>query len=459
MVSLKLRKRLKFNKEKIEKIKIDNLPSILKDKEIKLTDCIGPAYYKMYISIKNQEKVHYWLKGGRGSLKSAFACICIIKMMTEDFKNGKVTHAVALRKVKDTIKDSIFQNLLWAIDILKVGDLWQSTKSPMKLWIGENTILFRGSNGQEDHKKIKSIKFKNGFCKYALYEEVTEFFGMDEIHSINQSLFRGTDEAIAFYMYNPPPSRNSWVNKEAKKKVSNRYVHHSTYLEAPSKWLGTVFINEAKTMKKYNLRGYNHMYMGEEIGEGLEIYPPITPDNPNGLVEYRSITDEEIRNFITVYRGLDFGYSHASCYIETFYDPIKQIIYVVDEVYLYGANNYLLANKIHEKAGKMYIRGDSEDPRTINEMCEYGLNVGKAKKGKDSKSHGIMWVKSQAKVVVDKKRTPNVANDIENYEKKKDKDGNIIDDFPDEQDGSAALRYSLEEFILNFKLKFGGLRR
>ena len=88
-------------------------------------------------------------------------------------------------------------------------------------------------------------------------------------------------------------------------------------------------------------------------------------------------------------------------------------------------------------------------------MILYGLNVGKAKKGKDSKSHGIMWLKGRAKIVIDKKRTPNIANDFETYEYKKDKEGKIIYDFPDEPDGSAAVRYGLEKYILDSKLKFG----
>jgi PBSX family phage terminase large subunit len=423
--------------------------------EVDLIDCIGTAYYDLFWDIEDKKHLHYLLGGGRGSLKSSFAFIYTIYSMTRDALNGDVTHTVALRKVKDTIYDSVFENLLWAIDILGLSSYWHYTKSPMRIWFQESTILFRGCANQRDYEKIKSIKFKKGYCKIALFEELTEFSGMDEIRQILASLFRGGDDAIAFYMYNPPASCNNWVNKESKIEMPNRRYHHSTYKEAPREWLGEVFFQEAETLKLQNYRKYSHMYLGEEIGEGLEIYPAKTKDNPNGVLELRTITDEEIKQFDKIDRGLDFGYSHASCYLEAYYDKQNDIVYVIDEVYLYGAANFMLATKIKEKAGGHYINGDSEDPRTINEMNLLKLNVGKAKKGKDSKPHGIKWIQDRSKIVCDKKRTPNVAADLQCYEYKKDKDGNIIYDFPDEPDGSAALRYALERYIIDSKIKFG----
>lgn len=177
------------------------------------------------------------------------------------------------------------------------------------------------------------------------------------------------------------------------------------------------------------------MYLGEEIGEGLEIYPPFTVDNPDGLVEYRTISDEEIINFTHLDRGFDPGYSHAACYAEVYYDFEKAWVYIIDEVYLYGANNQILYLKIKEKAGTFYIAADNEDPRLINEFNLYGLNMGKTIKGKDSKDHGIKWLQDRGKIIIDKKRTPNIANDFQNYEFKKNKEGKIIYDYPEEPDG------------------------
>jgi phage terminase large subunit len=416
---------------------------------VNLLDHIGSNYDEMFYDLQSNKHLHYWLHGGRGSLKGSFVYLYIIWSMTIAMSKNEIIHSIMLRKVKDTISDSIFTNLLWAIDILHLKTFWSYTINPLKMTCGENQILFRGCANQRDYEKIKSIKFKNGKVKYVVFEELTEFYGWDEILDILQSILRGTDIANVFYMYNPPPSKNNWVNNECKVIRNDRLVHASTYLTAPKEWLGKIFIQEAEMLKKLNPRKYNHMYLGEVIGEGLEIYQN---------VEIRTITDLEIKKMDIINRGLDFGYTHASCYCETYFDIKNDIIYIIDEIYLYGSNNFTLASKIKDKAGNRLITGDSEDPRTINEMNLYGLNVRGTKKGHDSKAHGIKWLSDRVKIVIDKKRCPNIANDFICYEKKKDKNGNIIEDYPNEPDGSASCRYSLEKYILNKKLIFGGLK-
>jgi phage terminase large subunit len=268
---------------------------------------------------------------------------------------------------------------------------------------------------------------------------------MDEIRQILASLLRGedNDRAKVFYSYNPPPSKNNWVNKEMHTKRYDRLIHRSTYLKAPKKWLGRIFLDEADQLKKANQRKYDHMYLGLEIGEGLEIY--------NNL-EVRTITNTEIQKMDMINRGLDFGYSHASCYVESFFDRLNDIVYVIDEIYGYKMNNRQLYDSIIQKAYTANIIADSEDPRTINELKMMGLNISGAKKGKDSKPHGIKWLSDRVKIVIDRKRCPNIAADLECYEKEKDKEGNIIEAYPDEPDGSASLRYSLERFIINKRL-------
>ena len=95
--------------------------------------------------------------------------------------------------------------------MLGVSDYWEAKVSPLKIVykVTGQEILFRSANNKEDHRKIKSIKFKKGFCKYGWYEELDEFFGMEEIRSINQSLMRGGSNYKMFYSYNPPKMLSS----------------------------------------------------------------------------------------------------------------------------------------------------------------------------------------------------------------------------------------------------------
>ena len=115
-------------------------------------------------------------------------------------------NAVVMRKVGDTLADSVYAQLIWAIEKLGVSYCWEMKISPLKLVYKPTgqEILFRSANNKEDYKKIKSIKIKRGYCKYIWYEEVDEFFGMEEIRSINQSLMRGGNIFKVFYSFNPP---------------------------------------------------------------------------------------------------------------------------------------------------------------------------------------------------------------------------------------------------------------
>jgi len=210
--------------------------------KIKLSNVIATSFKEVHREIKDDMYTHYWLGGGRGSTKSSFVAIELILGVMSD----KTANCVALRKVKDTLKDSVYEQLAWAIDILGVGAFWKFSISPLGLtYIPTGQMIkFRGA---DNPKKIKSIKFSKGYCKYIWYEEVDEFNGMEEIRMINQSLMRGGEKFIVFHSYNPPKSANNWVNTEVQLTRSDRLFHHSNYLTVPRRWLGEQFIMKLNT--------------------------------------------------------------------------------------------------------------------------------------------------------------------------------------------------------------------
>lgn len=213
---------------------IDDIPK--EDANVCLTKLIAPSFYGVHHDIKAGRHTHYWLKGGRGSTKSSFISVEIILGMMQD----AAANALVLRKVAVNLKDSVYEQLLWAIEALGVENLWQAKLSPLQLSYlptGQR-ILFRGA---DEPKKIKSTKFRKGYCKYIWYEEADEFAGMQEIRTINQSLMRGGSSFFVFYSYNPPKSQSNWVNRECLQPKANRLVHTSDYRRVPPAWWGCVF--------------------------------------------------------------------------------------------------------------------------------------------------------------------------------------------------------------------------
>lgn len=408
-----------------------------------LSKVIAPSFYEVHKDIKQGLHTHYWLKGGRGSTKSSFWAIEVIHGMMRDYQNGEFTNGVALRKVGLYLKDSVHEQLLWAIDILGVSHLWDTKSSPQSLtYYSGQKILFRGA---DKPKKIKSIKFSKGYCKYAVYEEVDEFNGIEEIRMINQSLMRGGERFVVFYSYNPPKSANNWVNAEVKLTRNDRLIHHSTYLDVPREWLGEQFFIEAEHLKATKEDNYNHEYLGEVTGTGGEVF---------GNVQIRKISDAEISEFETIRRGLDFGYAiDPLAYGTMNYDRKHKRLYIYHEVYAVGMSNFKLKEEIcKENKKNEVVLADSAEPKTISELNQYGLRVAGVKKGPDSVEYGIKFLQSLEAIIIDDIRCPNTAREFMNYELEKDANGNFKAKFPDKNNHSIdSVRYGLNYECLQFR--------
>ena len=408
---------------------------------VKLSEIIAPSFYGLHKDIKENRHTHYFVKGGRGSTKSSFISIEIILGMMKDPESN----AVALRKVGDTIVDSIFSQLIWAVEILGVSDYWETKISPLRLVYKPTgqEILFRSSANQDDYKKIKSIKIKKGYCKYVWYEELDEFFGMEEIRNINQSLLRGGDEYKVFYSYNPPKSVNNWVNAEILVERPDRVVHTSTYLDVPKEWLGEQFIIEAEYLRDTNELAYRNEYLGEPTGTGGAVFTNL---------EIRRITDEELSHYDNIIDGNDFGYAvDPNCYVQMQYDKTRRCLYIFNEIYKVGMSNRELADRIKEiKIGNSYITCDSAEPKSIDELRSLGLRVKPAKKGPDSIDYGIKFLQILEKLVIDNIRCPNTAREFSLYEYEKDKTGNFKSKYPDDNNHSIdATRYAIEDYTIS----------
>jgi phage terminase large subunit len=406
----------------------------------RLSNVIASSFYKVHKAIKEKRYTHYWLGGGRGSTKSSFVAIeTILGIMSDPEAN-----AVSLRKVKDTLKDSVFEQLQWAIEVLGVGQYWHDSVSPLSLTYiptGQK-IIFRGA---DKPKKIKSIKFARGYCKFIWYEEVDEFEGMEEIRMINQSLMRGGSSFIVFYSYNPPKSANNWVNAEVQLTRKDRLFHHSNYLTVPREWLGDQFLIEAEHLKETKPTSYQHEYLGEVTGTGGEVF-----DN----VKVRQISDDEISGFFNIKRGLDFGYAiDPLSYGVMHYDRKKKRLYIFHELFKVGMSNYALFGHIRqENITNDLVKADSAEPKSISELNQYGLRVTGVKKGPDSIEYGIKFLQDLEEIVIDDMRCPETAREFLTYELEKDANGNFKAKFPDRNNHSIDMtRYALNDEIINHK--------
>lgn len=383
------------------------------------------------------------LKGGRGSTKSSSVSLEIILGMMKDPN----ANAVALRKVKENLRESVYEQLLWAIEVLGVSHLWHDSVSPMGLTYlptGQK-IIFRGA---DKPKKVKSSKLRHGYIKYVWYEEIDEF-APEDIRTINQTFLRGGSKFVVFYSFNPPKSQRNWVNAEVLEDRTDRLVHHSTYLTVPRHWLGEQFFIEAEHLKNTKPEAYEHEYLGKVTGTGGEIFRNLT---------FRKITDEEIANFDRIKRGLDHGYAADPLhYAVMHFDKTRRRLFIFFEIHKVGMKNSAVVAAIKkENPSRKPITADSAEPRTNNEFRELGLNIVQAKKGPDSVEHGIKFLQDLEEIIIDPERCPNTKREFYGYELEPDGNGGFKDGYPDKDNHSIdAVRYALEADMRNVRLKVG----
>lgn len=426
-----LEKTLKIKQEQEEKKAAEEAARNAKEYHMDLYN-IPDCFHWAIRDIRDKEHLEYVFKGGRGSTKSTTVGMTIVELM----KNNHDIHAVVCRKVGNTIKDSVYNKIKWAIGKQEFTEEFDSKLSPMEITLKSTgqKIYFRGA---DDPDKIKSINPEFGYIGILWFEELDQFAGPEEIRKIEQSAIRGGNLAWIFKSFNPPKTMNNWANKYVLEPKENRIVHSSTYLDVPKEWLGQPFIDEAEHLKEVNPNAYEHEYMGIANGNGGNVFE---------YLEIRDITDEEISRMDRVFAGVDYGwYPDAFCYLRTYYDSAREKIYLIDELYVNKWSNSKTADWIKKKGYDDYTMiCDSAEPKSVNDFRDAGLPARGAIKGPGSIEYGFKFLQTKT-LVIDPKRTPNSYKEITEYEYDRDKEGNVISGYPDGNDHAiSALRYAYE---------------
>ena len=383
---------------------------------------------------------HFEASGGRGSGKSSWASLTVVRLVMEH----PDVHALVLRKVANTLRDSVFAQYQWAIEQLGVSACWASKRSPPELVYlptGQR-ILFRGA---DDPMKIKSIKTKFGYIGITHFEEKDQFAGRTEIDSILQSTMRGGELFWNFETYNPPRSRDNWANKDSLVPRENRMQHKSSYLDLDRpEWLGEAFFEEAENLRLHDEKRYRHEYLGEAVGVGGNVF-----ENR----ELREIREEEIRRFDHIYQGVDWGwFPNPYAFIRLHYDRDSETVFLLDEHVGNKMTNEQTARWILAQGyGGVPVICDSAEKKSVADYRSLGLSAREAVKGPGSVEYGMKWLQRR-RIVIDRRRTPHAYEEFVGYEYEKNKADEWISGYPDRNNHSIdAVRYALERVMNKYR--------
>jgi len=163
-------------------------------------------------------------------------------------------------------------------------------------------------------------------------------------------------------------------------------------------------------------------------------------------------------------RGLDFGYSIDPTVIMDIYK--WNDAWILDELlYQKGLSNRSISDVIlNQRDSRVLTIADSAEPKSIDEMRSYGVNIIGATKGPGSVYQGIQYVQSQK--IFATRRSVKTIKAYRNYLFKEDKDGNVTND-PDDtvhewSNPMDATRYGLDSFrkrkVVKPQTDFGGVQ-
>lgn len=423
---------------------------------IDITQHIAAVYKPLHDDIEAAAHTTYNLPGGRGSCKSSFVSLEIVNGIMKDTTGH--SNAIVFRLYGNTLRESVFSQIAWAIDTLGVNHLWKSRLSPMQ-WTYTPTgaqIIFRGL---DDPSKLKSIKPTRGVFRYIWFEEFSELPGPNFTRNVMQSVQRGGDTFTVFRSFNPPISANNWANVFIKEPDARATTLQTDFTMIPPEWLGEAFLYEAKRLKEVNPQAFDHEYMGIPTGTGGEVFPNL---------EIREITDAEISNMGYIYQGLDFGFAvDPAAFLRVSYDRKYDTIYFLDEIYKRGLSNAQLAAEIKGKGyhkdrrggyvspvygvmsteGQQIITADCAEPKSIADMRAEGLKCLGCHKEPGCVEYRVKWLQHR-RIVIDPARTPNAYREFVNYEYMTDKDGNFLSRLPDKDNHTIdAAAYALDRLI------------
>ncbi len=384
----------------------------------KLSEFLPPKFHSVWRATLNQDILNIVCKGGRGSGKSSDIAHIITQLLMRYAVN-----TVGIRYVDNTLEQSLYEQMKWAIEQQGVSHLFKFNKSPLRITYKPrgNYMIFRGAQNPERIKSLKDSKFPFAI---GWIEELAEFKNEDEVTTITNSLLRGElDDGLFykfFYSYNPPKRKQSWVNKkyETSFQPKNTFIHHSTYKDNP--FISKEFLSEVEAARARNPRRAEWEYDGKAIGSGIVPFD-------NLRIEAGSITDEMVANFDNIRQGLDYGYAtDPLAFVRWHYDKKRNCIYAIDELYEVKCSNRRAAQWI--KSNKYHYQDiiAEVEPKSNAEMRNEHdiLKIRQVTKGPDSVEYGEKWLDDLDAIYIDPIRTPNIAKEFENIDYQTDRDGN-----------------------------------
>jgi len=347
-----------------------------------------PMEYKRLFDKDWREAAVY---GGRFSLKShTVARALLIRARQEK------TRVACFREFQNSISESSHQLLSDLINKYELKDFEITDKSIVNK-INGSDFLFKGLHRNE--QSIKSIEGIN-----IAWVEEAQTVSKSSLEVLTPTIREEGSQII--YTYNRLLELDPVHERLVIEGRPNTLIINQNYdVAIKYGWMPDTVRLEMEDDKEKRPGLYKHKWMGE-------------PDNVEGRIyQDWEIVDDIPHEARLWRRGLDFGYTVDPSVLVDIYEYNGG--YIIDEVfYRKGLSNKTIADLINNQKEDCLVIADSAEPKSIDELATYGVQVLGATKGQGSVAQGIQFVADQKISITRKSQKTIVA--YQNYSWKKD---------------------------------------
>ena len=324
-------------------------------RKLSLKNIVGGGY-KNFWRFKGRYRV---VKGSRASKKSATIALNIIcRMMKYRFSNTLV-----IRKIANTLYNSCFQQLKWAIHRLNVDSLWKAKINPMELIYvptGQK-IVFRGL---DDPYKLTSVTVDIGVLCWVWLEECSEIQDEEAFNRVDESIRGAVPKG---YFKQITVSMNPWSSAHFVKRRFFDVNDDPDIMAITTNYKCNEFLDEAdrkmfERMKRDDPDRYLVAGLGNWGLDGGQFFKQWR-DSLHIVKPFKIPT-----NWIK-WRVMDWGSSRPyACYwIAVDYDGNA---YVYRELYGYGGKPNVGTGETTVEVAKRIIENEPKDEEIYNAILD-----------------------------------------------------------------------------------------
>jgi phage terminase large subunit len=374
-----------------------------------------PVEYKRLFDTDWREAAIY---GGRYSLKShSVARFLLIRA------RAKKTRVACFREFQNSIVESSYQLLA---DLIKEYELhdFQCTDNAIVNTINGSDFLFKGL-----HRNEQSIKSIEGID--IAWVEEAQTVSKESIEVLTPTIRKPKSQIV--YTYNRLLDDDPVHQRLVVEGRPNTLVINVNYdIAMKYGMMPDVIRTEIEDDKAKRPSLYKQKWLGEPHTSESKIYKGwvIVDDVPHEARLFR--------------RGMDFGYTNDPTTIIAGYKFNDG--YILDEeLFQRGMTNNMIADTL-KNYSPCLVKADSAEPKSIEEIRQYGINIVPVIKGKDSVRQGIQYVQDQRISVT--KRSVHLLEEYRKYFWQTDPDGKIINEPMDAWNHTMdAIRYLFDDTI------------